>query len=64
MKLWFAIVLALLAVVVILQNTDVVTVNFLFWHASLSRVLLLLVTLLVGFVLGFLVAKLPRRKKV
>lgn len=64
MKLWLAIVLALLAVVVILQNTAVVTVNFLFWDASLSRVLLLLITLLVGFVIGFVVAKLPRRQKV
>jgi uncharacterized integral membrane protein len=63
MKLWLALFLALLILVVIAQNTEVVTMKFLFWEASLSRVVLLLLTLIVGFVVGFVVAKMPRRKK-
>jgi uncharacterized integral membrane protein len=60
MKIWIAVFLALLILVVIAQNTAVVTMKFLFWEASLSRVVLLLLTLIVGFVIGFVVAKLPR----
>ena len=40
--------------VFILQNTEVVTVNFLFWKLEMSRVILILVLLLVGFLLGYI----------
>lgn len=62
MKIWIAVFLSLLILVVIAQNTAVVTMKFLFWEASLSRVVLLLLTLIVGFVIGFVVGKLPRRR--
>jgi uncharacterized integral membrane protein len=62
MKIWIAVFLALLILVVIAQNTAVVTMRFLVWEMSLSRVVLLLLTLIVGFVIGFVVGKLPRRR--
>jgi uncharacterized integral membrane protein len=61
MKLWLALFLALLILVVIAQNAEVTTVKLLFWEASLSRVVLLFLTLVVGFVIGFVVAKLPKK---
>ncbi|MGD2080676.1 MAG: lipopolysaccharide assembly protein LapA domain-containing protein [Nitrospirota bacterium] len=36
------------------QNTEVVRITFLFWKFELSRVLLLLASLLVGFLVGLL----------
>ena len=44
----------ILILVFILQNTEVVTVNFLFWKIEMSRVILILVLLLVGFLLGYI----------
>ena len=59
-KLIAAAVLAVLCLVVVLQNTDVVTVRFLAWEAALSQVILLLLVLLAGFLLGYLVARKKR----
>jgi len=47
------IVLGCLILVVLLQNTQVVSVRFLFWKLSMSRIILLPLFLLVGFVIGF-----------
>ncbi len=60
-KLVLAIVFAVLTGIVIMQNTEVVAFQLLFWKFNMSRILLLLVTLAVGFALGFIIAKLPSR---
>jgi uncharacterized integral membrane protein len=60
-KLWLLIVLLLLALILGLQNSGAVTVRFLFWHASLSGFLLVVLPLLAGVVIGFLGAKLGGR---
>ena len=54
------IALALLIVIVIVQNSETVTLRFLFWQLSMSRILLLTFAVLSGFTLGVLVAKLPK----
>jgi len=41
---------------VILQNTEVVTLQLFFWKISMSRIILLALTLLIGFGLGYAVA--------
>ncbi|MDD4294303.1 MAG: LapA family protein [Candidatus Omnitrophica bacterium] len=46
-----------LILIFFLQNTQVVTIRILFWQISMSRIILLGITLLVGMVLGFFVAK-------
>jgi len=56
-KLTGMLILVVLLVVVILQNAEPVTVRLLFWDVSMSRVILMLTTALVGFVCGFIVAK-------
>lgn len=57
-KLVVLVVLSVVLLVIVLQNTETVTVKVLFWDLAMSRVLLILFTGLVGFVLGFVVAKL------
>ena len=62
-KLIIALVLLVLALIVLLQNTEVVTFRLLFWSAEISQVLLVLLMMFIGFVLGFVVAKLTGRRR-
>ena len=52
-KLILAIVLAVLLVVLVLQNTEMVTVDVLIRSVEMPLAAMLFFTLLVGFVLGF-----------
>ena len=45
--------LVLLFAIVILQNTQIVDIRVLFWQLSMSRIILLLFSLVVGFVVGY-----------
>jgi len=49
--------LGVLLLVVLLQNTQVVSVRFLFWKLSMSRIILLPLFMIVGFIIGFFVGK-------
>jgi uncharacterized integral membrane protein len=53
-----AAILVILFLILLGQNTDVVTVRLLVWKISMSRIVLMLVSLLVGVVVGFVVARL------
>lgn len=57
-KVAVAILLGLLLLAVILQNTQVVAVRFLFWEIQMSRLLLILLAAAVGFIGGYVVATL------
>jgi len=48
-------VLAILAVVIALQNTVVIIINFLFWKFAGSLALILILALIFGFIAGLLV---------
>jgi len=52
-----------LVVLTMLQNTHVVIVHFLFWRFALSQIVLILLILLAGFVLGYLFAKMPKKRR-
>jgi lipopolysaccharide assembly protein A len=54
MKHWIILAVGLLFVIFVVQNTQVVGVRFLFWKAEASRILVLLGTFAVGFVVGWL----------
>lgn len=43
--------------VILIQNTQVVTMRIFFWKIAVSEVILVPSLLLLGFVVGFLVAK-------
>jgi len=47
-------VLAILILVVIFQNTEPITTTVLFWDFPMPRIVLLVITLVVGIVLGVL----------
>jgi putative membrane protein len=47
--------LVLLFAIIVLQNTQVVDIRVLFWRLSMSRIILLLFSLVVGFVVGYYV---------
>jgi uncharacterized integral membrane protein len=49
-------VLSLLALIVVLQNTESVSARILFWKRDVPLAALLFATLVVGFVLGIVVA--------
>jgi len=49
-------IVAVLLLIVILQNTQVVSLRLFFWKISMSRIILLALTLIVGFALGYAVA--------
>lgn len=49
------IVLAILIVIFTIQNTQVIDIQFLTWKTSISRALVLLSTLFVGIILGWLI---------
>lgn len=51
------IALGVLMLIVLLQNTQVVSVRFLFWELSMSRIILLPIIMIIGFVIGFFVGK-------
>ena len=52
-----ALILIILCVILLVQNAQVVTVQFLFWHISMSKVLLISLLLLVGFAGGMIFSK-------
>lgn len=55
------VILIALVVVFVIQNTQVVEVRLLAWTVSMSRALMVLVTLLIGIIAGWLVGR-PRHK--
>ncbi len=54
-KIVIIIVLAVLLIIFVLQNTEIVIVNFWFWDLSLPRALLLFVTFAIGLIIGLIV---------
>ena len=50
--------LVLLLLILVVQNSEVVTVTLLFWDFEMSRVILILLATMTGFICGYLVARL------
>jgi len=55
------VILAVLILLFVIQNTQVVETRFLFWTISMSRSLLLLGTFIIGVIAGWLLRR-PKRK--
>lgn len=51
------IILFILFLVFLIQNTQVVTLKFYFWEISMSQIILIPLSLLVGFVAGIVTVK-------
>lgn len=61
-KLILIAVLLVLAAVVFIQNPGLVVYRIFFWQVGLSQMILLPLTLLFGFFLGYTVSSLRRRR--
>ena len=62
-KIGTLLVLAMMAGVLVAQNTEVVEFNLLFWRMSMSQIVLLLLAMAIGFVAGVTVTLLVRRPR-
>lgn len=56
------IVLAILALILIVQNTEVVPIQLLLWRIWMSRIVLIVLMLAIGFGIGFVLAKTTGKK--
>ena len=50
--------IVVLCLIVLFQNTEMVTLRFLFWDFSLPQIFLIPIVLVIGFPLGYLVFRL------
>ena len=57
------IVVSVLALILLFQNVDVVTFRVFFWSGEVSQLVLVILMLAVGYILGFLTAKLGGKKE-
>ena len=62
-KIILVLVLIIMAVIILIQNHQVVTYRIFFWRISMSQVILLPLALIIGFVIGYIVAKMGKGKK-
>ncbi len=62
-RLISALVVIILFVVFLMQNTQVVTLRIYFWKISMSQIILIPLVLIVGFALGYIAAKVTRKKE-
>ncbi|TKJ41228.1 hypothetical protein CEE37_06065 [candidate division LCP-89 bacterium B3_LCP] len=56
------IVIALIALIIIIQNSHSVWFHLLFWRMSIPLIIIVPLMLLIGFAGGFLVAKMKGKK--
>lgn len=57
------IVLAIIALILIVQNTEVVPIQLLLWRIWVSRIVLIILMLAIGFGIGFVLAKIGGRQR-
>ncbi|TFH25500.1 MAG: LapA family protein [Bacteroidia bacterium] len=62
-KIVIIVVLAVLLIIFVLQNTEMVVVKFWFWDASIPEALLLFVTFAVGLIIGLMVPTSQKRRE-
>jgi len=62
-KLIVMLVLIVLFLIILIQNTQVIDLNLFFWTISMSQIILIVFVLLGGFILGFLTSMLSRKRK-
>jgi uncharacterized integral membrane protein len=59
----FGLVIGILVVIFILQNTEIVEISFLFWTISISRALVVLLVFIIGIIVGAIIRDIGASKK-
>ena len=62
-KIIIILILIALFLVIVVQNTQVVEFQLLFWKFAMSRIIVISFMMLIGFVLGYLVARMEKETK-
>jgi uncharacterized integral membrane protein len=62
MKLIIGIILGIISVIFLIQNTEIVTIDFLFWSLTTSRALVIMIVLILGIFFGWIFGSVGRRK--
>ncbi len=57
------IILGILVLTILLQNTQVVTLQLLFWKVQMSRIIFIPLVLVIGFVFGFITNAMMRKRR-
>jgi uncharacterized integral membrane protein len=58
-----ALILIAFFLIILIQNIQVVTLRFLSWEISMSRIIFIPLILVIGFILGYIFAKAKKQKK-
>ncbi len=61
-KYIITVILAVLFGILLMQNSEVVSLKMFFWEISMSRIIFFPLLLLLGFVVGFVFAKMTGSK--
>jgi uncharacterized integral membrane protein len=62
-KVVVILILVALFLIILIQNTQIVTYRLYFWKISISQIILVPLVALFGFIVGFIVAKLAGRRR-
>lgn len=63
MKLIAGIIIGILVVIFIIQNTEIVEINFLFWTFSIPRALMVFIIFIISMLLGAILKSLDDKRK-
>ncbi|MDO9577407.1 MAG: LapA family protein [Candidatus Cloacimonadales bacterium] len=63
-KSYLILAILLLTAIILIQNTEVVEFKIFFWQISMSRIILFPALLVIGFIVGYIIAKVHRHKRV
>ena len=55
------IIVLILIVIFLIQNTQVVTLRFYFWKLSMSQIILLPLTMLIGIAIGYILSRVTKK---
>jgi len=56
-------ILLALFIIVSLQNVEIIPVHFLFWKVDISKLLLLIITLVIGILIGMIIPGFLKKSK-
>ena len=62
-KVWIIIVIAVLLLIILVQNTGPVTLNLFFWEITMPQILLLFFSIIIGLVIGYIICLFSKRKR-
>jgi uncharacterized integral membrane protein len=55
------IILIFFVVIFLIQNTQVVEVQLIFWKIAMSRVIMIAFSLIVGFIIGYFIPRIEKK---